>query len=210
MFTCRVSCCPLSRLHLNLWQCPLSLACPSNHSRAEGFSKEHRCPEGIKCPPLISNSRIMLSHRHSYMLRCEGIGLPTACYLSTYQQNNQRRSSRQKSANKNTAMYAVAIAIAVTGLSYAAVPLYRIFCRASGYGGTVVKAGASEKVEGMEPIRERELTIRYGAAAPTYIPHRVANALKLAYLQAPPTEWYGLAMYTQHPQSSISLSPLAF
>jgi cytochrome c oxidase assembly protein subunit 11 len=57
-------------------------------------------------------------------------------------------------------MYAVAIAIAVTGLSYAAVPLYRIFCQASGYGGTVVKAAASEKVEAMEPIREREITIR--------------------------------------------------
>ena len=75
--------------------------------------------------------------------------------------SGRRSSSWQKTANKNTVMYAVAIAIAVTGLSYAAVPLYRIFCQASGYGGTVVKREASEKVEAMEPIRERELTIRY-------------------------------------------------
>lgn len=81
---------------------------------------------------------------------------------STYHQKSSsgRSSSWQKAANKNTVMYAVAIAIAVTGLSYAAVPLYRIFCQALGYGGTVVKREASEKVEAMEPIRERELTIR--------------------------------------------------
>ena len=74
---------------------------------------------------------------------------------------NQGSTFRLKSANRNTVMYAVAIAIAVTGLSYAAVPLYRIFCQASGYGGTVVKVDAGEKVEKMEAIRERELTIRY-------------------------------------------------
>ncbi len=54
----------------------------------------------------------------------------------------------------------VAIAIGVVGLSYAAVPLYRLFCQASGYGGTVNVADASEKVEKMVPVRERELTIR--------------------------------------------------
>ena len=57
-------------------------------------------------------------------------------------------------------MYVVAIAIAVTGLSYAAVPLYRIFCQATGYGGTVIKADPGEKIETMKPIEERELTIR--------------------------------------------------
>lgn len=76
--------------------------------------------------------------------------------MSTHQTN----TSRQKSANRNTVMYAIAIAITVTGLAYAAVPLYRIFCQASGYGGTVVKVDAGEKVEKMEPIREREITIQ--------------------------------------------------
>ena len=110
-------------------------------------------------------------HGHSHRLfelsdrgvNCKGLlllGGSKVRSLSTNQEINRKRSSRQRTANKNTALYAVAIAIAVTGLSYAAVPLYRIFCQASGYGGTVVKAGASEKVEAMEPIRERELTIR--------------------------------------------------
>ena len=69
-------------------------------------------------------------------------------------------SSSWARANRTTATYMTALAIAVVGLSYAAVPLYRIFCQASGYGGTVSVVDPSEKVESMEPIRERELTIR--------------------------------------------------
>lgn len=104
---------------------------------------------------------IDIRHYHSTrILRVSYKGLISIRLLSNYQSVILRRPSRQKSANRNTVMYAIAIAIAVTGLAYAAVPLYRIFCQASGYGGTVVKVGASEKVEGMEPIRERELTIR--------------------------------------------------
>lgn len=38
-------------------------------------------------------------------------------------------SNRWHSANRQTVTYIVAIAISVIGLSYAAVPLYRIFCQ---------------------------------------------------------------------------------
>ena len=70
------------------------------------------------------------------------------------------RNSHWRSANQSTVTYMVAIAVTVVGLSYAAVPLYRLFCQASGYGGTVIVAKASEKVEKMVPVRERQLTIR--------------------------------------------------
>ena len=69
-------------------------------------------------------------------------------------------TSQWSRANRSTITYMVAIAIAVVGLSYAAVPLYRLFCQASGYGGTVVVVDPGEKVEKMKPIRERVLTIR--------------------------------------------------
>jgi hypothetical protein len=38
--------------------------------------------------------------------------------------------------NKNLAMYMTATGIAVVGISYASVPLYRLFCSVTGYGGT--------------------------------------------------------------------------
>ena len=70
-----------------------------------------------------------------------------------------------------------AIGIAVLGASYAAVPLYRLFCQvryhfksklmihpswrqASGYGGTVAETRDSTKIETMVPVAERQLTIR--------------------------------------------------
>jgi cytochrome c oxidase assembly protein subunit 11 len=36
-----------------------------------------------------------------------------------------------------TLMYLIALVFAMVGCSYAAVPLYRKFCQATGYGGTV-------------------------------------------------------------------------
>ena len=78
-------------------------------------------------------------------------------------------SSPWERANRTTMTYITALAVAVVGLSYAAVPLYRIFCQASGYGGTVSVVDPSEKVESMEPVRERELTIRWVVNLHTFV-----------------------------------------
>jgi cytochrome c oxidase assembly protein subunit 11 len=42
-----------------------------------------------------------------------------------------------------TAFVAAAVAVGMVGLAYAAVPLYRIFCQVTGFGGTTQKAAAS-------------------------------------------------------------------
>ena len=59
-----------------------------------------------------------------------------------------------------TVLYMTAIAVGVAGLSYAAVPLYRLYCQTSGYGGTVSKVESGEKIEKMNPVKEREITVR--------------------------------------------------
>lgn len=69
-------------------------------------------------------------------------------------------SGRSASSNTSAVRYIIATTIVVLGLSYAAVPLYRMFCQASGYGGTVTKVDAGEKVEKMEPVRERSIVVR--------------------------------------------------
>lgn len=91
-----------------------------------------------------------------------GRGYATRTTHSTTQTQREHSSHSQTrgTTNNSTLLYTVAIAVAVVGLSYAAVPLYRLFCQASGYGGTVVVADAGEKVEKMEAVRERELVIR--------------------------------------------------
>lgn len=42
--------------------------------------------------------------------------------------------------NRRTALIAVFAALAMLGLGYASVPLYRLFCAVTGYGGTTMKA----------------------------------------------------------------------
>eukprot|EP00731_Ephydatia_muelleri_P028640 Em0020g284a len=72
------------------------------------------------------------------------------------------RDSAWRKGNRATLTYVVALAVAVVGMSYAAVPLYRLFCQASGYGGTV-KKGHGGKVEHMKPVTDRLLTIKFNA-----------------------------------------------
>ena len=64
-----------------------------------------------------------------------------------YRRGLQLYSTRRKSSNTNerTVLYMTAIAVGVDGLSYAAVPLYRLYCQASGYGGTVSKVESRRK-----------------------------------------------------------------
>ena len=49
-----------------------------------------------------------------------------------------------------------AVVVAMVGASYAAVPLYYIFCRATGYGGTPNRATSAPRV-----IADRTMTIRF-------------------------------------------------
>jgi cytochrome c oxidase assembly protein subunit 11 len=69
-----------------------------------------------------------------------------------------------KSANERTVIYVSAIAVGILGLSYAAVPLYRLYCQASGYGGTVSKAEAGVKIEQMSAVRDRELLVKFSSS----------------------------------------------
>ena len=42
--------------------------------------------------------------------------------------------------NQRTFVYAMSTMVGVLGLSYAAVPLYKVFCQATGFGGEVKRA----------------------------------------------------------------------
>jgi cytochrome c oxidase assembly protein subunit 11 len=47
---------------------------------------------------------------------------------------------KQDKRNKRVGWAALAIAIGMLGLGYAAVPLYRMFCQATGFGGTTMRS----------------------------------------------------------------------
>lgn len=77
-------------------------------------------------------------------------------------------STRER--NKTAAVYAVGIAIAVAGLSYAAVPLYKVFCQVTGYGGTT-QTSSQEKFKNMKPVEgARQITVYFNADASASMP----------------------------------------
>lgn len=69
----------------------------------------------------------------------------------------------QQWKNRSTLNYMVALAVLTAGLSYAAVPLYRIFCQAYSYGGTTGQAEANDTVSSMKAITNRPLKITFNA-----------------------------------------------
>ena len=62
-------------------------------------------------------------------------------------------------SSRRIALLCLSVAAAMIGLSYASVPLYRIFCQATGFGGTTQKAEAAP-----EKILPRQMTVRFDAS----------------------------------------------
>lgn len=58
-----------------------------------------------------------------------------------------------------TATIAVAVVVFMTGMGWAAVPLYDLFCRATGYGGTTQVSNA-----GSDVILDRTVQVRFDAS----------------------------------------------
>ncbi len=65
---------------------------------------------------------------------------------------------RSPTRNSLVATALVAVAAGMVGMSFAAVPLYRLFCEVTGYGGTTQRAEA-----GADHVLEREVVVRFDA-----------------------------------------------
>ncbi|KPJ02177.1 PREDICTED: cytochrome c oxidase assembly protein COX11, mitochondrial [Papilio xuthus] len=74
-----------------------------------------------------------------------------------------RGISNERKKIRSTLNYMIALGIATVGLSYAAVPLYRIFCQAYSYGGTTGQAEPAETVSNMKAVQERPIKVRFNA-----------------------------------------------
>ena len=59
-------------------------------------------------------------------------------------------------SNKAVAFGATAVVVFMLGLSFAAVPLYRIFCQVTGFAGTTQRAET-----GSDEILARKITVRF-------------------------------------------------
>jgi cytochrome c oxidase assembly protein subunit 11 len=76
-----------------------------------------------------------------------------------------------KDKNARVAWTMVAIVGGMLALAYAAVPLYEIFCKATGFGGTPVVAQEGAQGEG-RPVLARTVTVRFDSNVDPNLPWR--------------------------------------
>ncbi len=72
--------------------------------------------------------------------------------------NRQETRAAMPRAHALVALSMAGIVVGMLGLSYAAVPLYKIFCQVTGYGGTTQRAEAVP-----DTILDRTITVRFDA-----------------------------------------------
>ncbi len=67
-------------------------------------------------------------------------------------------TGRSKSANGRVALICAAVAVAMVGAAFAAVPLYRLFCQVTGFDGTVRRASVAPT-----EVLDRTVMVRFDA-----------------------------------------------
>ena len=75
--------------------------------------------------------------------------------------------------NRNLGLLALAVAAAMLALGYAAVPLYRLFCEATGFGGTTQRATEAEAASAAEQAASAgapTISIRFDANVDRTLP----------------------------------------
>ena len=70
----------------------------------------------------------------------------------------QISQGQQNKKHRTVAVILFGVSFAMLGAAYAAVPLYRIFCQVTGYGGTTQRAEVSSDV-----VLKRKITVRFDA-----------------------------------------------
>lgn len=68
--------------------------------------------------------------------------------------------------NASLAVSLLALVVGMVGLSFAAVPLYDLFCKVTGFGGTVQKAQTASP----QLVAGRQMTIRFNADIDSALP----------------------------------------
>ncbi len=111
------------------------------------------------------------------------------------------QSRRSESRNGRTALVLVGLVAGMVGLSFASVPLYRLFCQVTGFGGTTRVAESLPEQQG-----ERIVTIRFNSDIHPDLPWAFQPAQRAVELKVGES---GLAFYkarnlAERPTTGIS------
>ncbi|BFZ03364.1 hypothetical protein BsWGS_06405 [Bradybaena similaris] len=92
----------------------------------------------------------------------KGLVLPTTKAFSTSPWLFAAQRNNLNESNKTGLIYIIAVFIFMLGGAYAGVPLYKVFCQATGLGGQAVEGHDAAKVETMEKVN-RPIVVKFNA-----------------------------------------------
>lgn len=131
--------------------------------------------------------------------------------MSTSETKQNKQAPDHQKKNKRVLLGVIGVVAAMVVLSFASVPLYNLFCRVTGFGGTTQVAGTDTPVE----VIDREITVKFNADISSDLPWEfkpeqrevslnIGEQVKVAYsarsLVNKPTG--GTAMYNVTPQKA--------
>jgi cytochrome c oxidase assembly protein subunit 11 len=75
-------------------------------------------------------------------------------------------------SNRRTGLFAALGAVTMIGVAYAAVPLYRLFCQVTGFGGTTGVAAAAPAADQLAVVAGRTIKVRFDSNIAPGLPWR--------------------------------------
>eukprot|EP00924_Labyrinthula_sp_SR-Ha-C_P001474 maker-scaffold_55-snap-gene-1.0-mRNA-1 protein AED:0.01 eAED:0.01 QI:82/1/1/1/0/0/2/422/208 len=106
----------------------------------------------FRCLNLLPRGLFFVRHSHSLFRQKTLHSTIIRRNFSANGANANKDTLRNR--NKTLGLYTLSIVIGFIGVSYAAVPLYKIFCQVTGFGGTTRKLTAQE----YEDMKKKKLT----------------------------------------------------
>lgn len=141
-----------------------SPSAPSPSTRASHSAG--RGPPGVPVPPALPSMASMCARPGCAGLRPHaGLRLPLLLHDARgrcFATSASRPAARDSLRNRSVLMYALAGTLLAGAVTYASVPLYKMFCRVTGYGGTTARASA-HSLQDVEPIRARRIRVHFNA-----------------------------------------------
>ncbi|HAQ33410.1 MAG: cytochrome c oxidase assembly protein [Alphaproteobacteria bacterium] len=107
------------------------------------------------------------------------------------------RGEELRRRNRKTLSVLAAVVFGMVGLAYASVPLYRIFCQVTGFGGTTQQAAAAPGA-----VADRMMTVRFDSSVSPTLPWRLAPAQPSVEIKVGES---GLAFFTAR---NLSAAPI--
>jgi cytochrome c oxidase assembly protein subunit 11 len=81
--------------------------------------------------------------------------------------SKQNPFSKGREATRDSMYYVVSIGVVAIGLTFAAIPAYRIFCESTSFGGLTQVAKDFDKIENMAKVEERLIRVQFNADVPS-------------------------------------------